>query len=48
MPFINIKPREHKNRDINNNTNLNKELVKTNKDLLNYETTKNKIETKSK
>lgn len=28
MPFINIKPREHKNRDINNNTNLNKELIK--------------------
>jgi hypothetical protein len=48
MPVINIKPREHKNRDINNNTNLNKELVKTNKDLLNYETTKNKIETKNK
>ncbi len=48
MPVINIKPREHKNRDNNNNTNLNKELGKTNKDLLNYETTKNKIETKSK
>ena len=28
MPVINIKPREHKNRDINNNTNLNKELIK--------------------
>lgn len=50
MPVINIKPREHKNRDIKNNTiDVNKENEKRKKEILNYDkTTKNKIETPTK
>ncbi len=50
MPVINIKPREHKNRDIKNNTiDVSKENEKRKKEILNYDkTTKNKIETPTK